>query len=249
MAARSSGSPSTTRAAVQLHREESRPGRRRRRVPPTRPSTEASREIGLLAHFLGDLLMPHHSNVRGAGLSDEHLQYELLVQAADPLARRRARVAQPEPDAGPLTNVRRMALSAASHSREWYEAVHASMTVSPTALTQVGRDATKVLLRRAADDMADVIWSVDQRRRRRTRGRVARGEPPVAWREGARDRPAAVRARARRQRQPDRRASASASRGRRPTDRSPRRRCGPDAYGTARWTGPVGKSPSCASAR
>ena len=53
-----------------------------------------------------------------------------------------------------------MALNAATYSREWYDAVHASMTVSPTALTQVGRDATRVLLRRAADDMADVIWSV-----------------------------------------------------------------------------------------
>ena len=120
----------------------------------------ASREIGLLAHFLGDLLQPYHTNVRGAGLNDEHLRYELLVQA---LTR--------WPDAAPewrsssrtpalLTNVRRMALNAASFSRARYDPVHASMAASPSALTQVGRDATKALLQRAADDMGAVIWSI-----------------------------------------------------------------------------------------
>jgi hypothetical protein len=121
---------------------------------------QASRELGLLAHFLGDLLQPYHTSVRGAGLNDEHLQYELLVQALT-----RWPDAAPEwrsPDRSPqlLANVRRMALNAASYSRGWYDAVHASMTVSPTALTQVGRDATRVLLQRGANDMADVIWSV-----------------------------------------------------------------------------------------
>ena len=147
-------------AAVQLHRAGVEAQEAGDAAAADAAFDEASREIGLLAHFLGDLLMPHHTNVRGAGLNEEHLQYELLVQALT-----RWPDAAPEwrsPNRTPqlLTNVRRMALSAASFSREWYDAVHASMTVSPTALTQVGRDATKVLLRRAADDMAAVIWSV-----------------------------------------------------------------------------------------
>jgi hypothetical protein len=120
----------------------------------------ASREVGLLAHFLGDILMPYHTNPAAAPLGDEHHAYELLVQA---LTR--------QPDAAPewrspsrtpvlLTNVRRMALSAASFSYDWFDAIHASMRVSPGALTQVGRDATKAVLQRAAQDMANVIWSV-----------------------------------------------------------------------------------------
>ena len=147
-------------AAVQLHREGVEAQEAGDTTAADGAFEEASREIGLLAHFLGDLLQPYHTNVRGAGLNDEHLQYELLVQALTrwPDAAPEWRSPNRTPDL--LPNVRRMALSAASYSRGWYDAVHASMSVSPTALTQVGRDATKVLLRRAADDMADVIWSV-----------------------------------------------------------------------------------------
>ena len=147
-------------AAVQLHREGVEAQEAGDAAAADAAFDEASREIGLLAHFLGDLLQPYHTNVRGAGLNDEHLQYELLVQAlrAGPT---------PRPSGAARTGRRPCSRTcagwrchAATYSRGWYDAVHASMTVSPTALTQVGRDATKVLLRRAADDMADVIWSV-----------------------------------------------------------------------------------------
>jgi hypothetical protein len=121
---------------------------------------DASREVGLLAHFLGDLLQPYHTNIDGAGLNDEHLDYELLVQALTrwPDSAPEWRSANRTPKL--LANVRRTALNAASFSRGWYDQVHDSMKASPGALTQVGRDATKVLLQRAADDMANVIWSI-----------------------------------------------------------------------------------------
>ena len=115
-------------AAVQLHREGVEAQEAGDTAAADAAFDEASREIGLLAHFLGDLLQPYHTNVRGAGLNDEHLQYELLVQALTrwPDAAPEWRSANRTPEL--LTNVRRMALSAASYSRGWYDAVHASMT-------------------------------------------------------------------------------------------------------------------------
>ena len=69
------------------------------------------------------------------------------------MARRRAGMAQPERTPTLLTNVRRMALNAAAYSREWYDAVRASMTVSPTALTQVGRTR-----RRSSSGVRRTTW-------------------------------------------------------------------------------------------
>jgi hypothetical protein len=121
---------------------------------------DASRQVGLLGHFLGDLLQPYHTNIKGAGLNDEHLQYELLVQALTrwPDAAPEWRTANRSPRL--LTNIRRTALAAASFSRGWYDPVHASMKASAGALTQIGRDATRALLQRAADDMANILWSI-----------------------------------------------------------------------------------------
>jgi hypothetical protein len=229
-------------AAVQLHREGTEAQEAGDTAAADAAFDAASRELGLLAHFLGDLLMPHHTNVRGAGLNEEHLQYELLVQALTrwPDAAPEWRSASRTPEL--LTNVRRTALSAASFSRAWYDAVHASMTVSPTALTQVGRDATRVLLRRAAEDMADIIWSVTNHVG--VAPELGSLDASLPWR-GVKayetGQKLAVRAL-------DVKGNPMEGLGIRVAwtkdDGSvATKTLWTDAYGTARWTGPVGKSP------
>ena len=202
----------------------------------------ASREIGLLAHFLGDLLQPYHTNVRGAGLNDEHLQYELLVQALTrwPDAAPEWRSPNRTPDL--LTNVRRMALNAASFSRELVRRGPRVDDREPDGAHPggSGRDEGPPAAGRGRHGRRHLVG--DQPHGPRAGARVARGEPAVARREGVRDRPAAVGPRARRQGQPDGgpRHPRRLDEGRRVRRR--RRRCGPTRYGTARWTGPVGKS-------
>ena len=122
----------------------------------------ASREIGLLSHYYTDILQPYHSGSLGVSLGDEADEYEMLVAQ---LTRR----ASDSPDwqssvrtVDRVVNVRAMAIAAAALSRTYLSEVHANIRDHPGVLTTRVREITGRLCRRAAQDLADIIWSVSR---------------------------------------------------------------------------------------
>jgi hypothetical protein len=124
--------------------------------------TDASHHLGLLAHFIGDISQPFHTAPEGPGLTTLHEAYEGLVAAQ-----------QRAPDARPdwrsdrrtvseISNIRRTAIATAAYSRSWFGDVYAVLTTDGVVLTPELDAITGSLMRRAAEDLADIIWSVSQ---------------------------------------------------------------------------------------
>ena len=123
--------------------------------------TDASREIGLMSHYLSDIMMPWHSHYDGIGAAG-HLAYEQLVGA-----RQGSASASPEWVSGrrtvsTLTNARTTAIKAAAYSRSFFTELHAEFVKDTTTLNARVRDITKLLMVRTANDLADMIWSISQ---------------------------------------------------------------------------------------
>lgn len=122
----------------------------------------ASREIGLLSHYYTDILQPYHSAYAGLNLDEEHRVYELLV---DKVTHR----ASDSPDwqssvrtVEQIRDVRATTIAAAAFSRSYFGELHASFVDHPGVLTSRVREITGRLFRRAARDLADIIWSISQ---------------------------------------------------------------------------------------
>jgi hypothetical protein len=122
----------------------------------------ASHEIGLLSHYLTDILQPYHAAYAGLNKEKAHAAYERLVA---PLMRR----ASDQPawhsasrSVAAIANIRSTVAAAAAYSRSKFSALHAEVKASPDRLTPRMRDITGKLARRAAQDLADIIWSISR---------------------------------------------------------------------------------------
>ena len=122
----------------------------------------ASVAFGWMAHYFGDILQPFHTNYAAVDRDASHSRYEHLVGAA---TRR--------PDQSPdwmttdrtpdlLSDVRGTAIAAAAYSRgfypELYKEFHANETILNARVTQITGD----VLKRAASDLANILYSLDQ---------------------------------------------------------------------------------------
>jgi hypothetical protein len=121
----------------------------------------ASREIGLMAHYYSDIMMPWHSHYDGIGAAG-HLQYEQLVGLEQ-----RAASDAPEWGSGrrtvsTITDARATAISAATYSRGFFPELSTAFNADPTKLTSRVREITRLLMVRTANDLADMIWSISQ---------------------------------------------------------------------------------------
>ncbi len=122
----------------------------------------ASHEIGLLSHYLTDIMQPYHSAAAGTGKDSIHHDYEMLV---DPLTRRASDMSSwhtSSRSVSKIGNIRSVAVAAAAYSRSKFSALHAEMTASRSRLTTRAKEITGALARRAAQDLANIIWSVSQ---------------------------------------------------------------------------------------
>jgi hypothetical protein len=120
----------------------------------------ASKRIGMMAHYYADLLQPHHSTYAAVGNDAEHFAYELLVDRSHRRASDRPEWSSPTRSVSKVTNVRSMAISAAAYSRGYYAELHALFGPDWMVLTPRVEDITGLMFRRAAEDLADMIYSI-----------------------------------------------------------------------------------------
>jgi hypothetical protein len=123
---------------------------------------DASVEIGLLSHYYSDILQPYHSHYSGIGQTAPHRNYELMVEADIVNASSRSGWSSPRRTVSQIGNIRAEAIAAASFSRGKFTALHAQVVAHPTTVTATTNAITEDLLERAANDLADIIYSISR---------------------------------------------------------------------------------------
>lgn len=122
----------------------------------------ASYNLGMLAHFYGDILQPFHTSRDAIGQTTTHRAYELLVdkshrRSTDASGWSVANTAWVVKD---VTDVRALALAAAAYSRARYTQLAANFSASDTSLSPTAATLTREVLVRASGDLANLIASV-----------------------------------------------------------------------------------------
>jgi hypothetical protein len=122
----------------------------------------ASISFGWMAHYVGDILQPYHTNYAAVQLDDSHLRYENLVGKLT-----RSPEASPEwstEDRSPkaVADVRATAIAAAAYSRKYFPELYSVFKVDETVLAPRVMEITGYLLKRASSDLADMLYSIDQ---------------------------------------------------------------------------------------
>ena len=122
----------------------------------------ASYNLGMLAHFYGDILQPFHTSRDAIGKSTTHKAYELLVDdlTRHPVDSPGWQVKNTGWTIKDVTNVRNAAIAAAAYSRVRYLDLQAHFDASDTTLDSTASQITKEVLIRASGDLANLISSV-----------------------------------------------------------------------------------------
>lgn len=122
---------------------------------------EASYQLGMLAHFWGDLSMPYHTDQAAQEHDDEHHTYEHLVDdltdTIDDAPTWSA--ANTTWAVSNMPNVRTAAVALAAYSRARYDEAHDSIDANDTSLSNAAKAVTKELMIRATGSLADLIYS------------------------------------------------------------------------------------------
>jgi hypothetical protein len=120
---------------------------------------EASRLVGLLAHYAGDVSQPFHSAY--AGLDDKlHSSYERIVGAVTRSPGAKPQWQRPAHEVTPSTNVRRTIIRTAAYSRQFYKELRTHLAAHPGELDARASEITGLVLKRAADDLASIIAAI-----------------------------------------------------------------------------------------
>jgi|GEM_PF-6507030 len=121
----------------------------------------ASREIGLVSHYLSDMMMPWHSHYDGIGARG-HLEYEQLVGAKMRKASDMPGWVSTRRTVSSLTNARTTAVAAAAYSRGYFPELSTKFNADMKTLTPRVQEITRLLMVRTANDLADMIWSISR---------------------------------------------------------------------------------------
>jgi hypothetical protein len=126
---------------------------------------EASYEIGLMSHFITDVLQPFHASV--LGLDDPHNYhhaYEMLVGVDGWKGKDAHPEWQPSSrSVSTISNSRAVAINAAAYSRSLFPSLMSHLEATGgRRLDDRANEITRAVLRRAAQDLANLIWSIDQ---------------------------------------------------------------------------------------
>ncbi len=123
---------------------------------------DASYHIGLLSHIYGDILQPYHTAYAAIKRDDEHHNYEQVVA---PLTRHPNDMPAWQSSrrtVSTFANIRTKAVASAKYSRSFYPALHRAFAPDQHHMNDTVKSITGKVMKRAADDLADVIWSVAQ---------------------------------------------------------------------------------------
>ena len=122
----------------------------------------ASTTFGWMAHYVGDILQPYHTAYAAIDLDDSHLRYENLVGRLT-----RSPDATPEwitDDRTPkaIDDVRLTSIAAAAYSRKFFPELYSIFKLDETVLAPRVMEISGLVLKRASEDLADMLYSIDQ---------------------------------------------------------------------------------------
>ena len=123
---------------------------------------EASIQIGLMSHYVGDLAEPYHTHMGGIPRGDQAKKYEQLVA---PLHRDKNDTpawSSSRRTVNEIDNVRDTAAGTAAYSRTFWKELHDRLTSNGFELSDRVREITGLVFKRAQNDLADLIWSITQ---------------------------------------------------------------------------------------
>lgn len=123
---------------------------------------DASYHIGLLSHIYGDILQPYHTAYAAMNRATEHHNYEQVVA---PLTRKASDMPAWQSSRRTVStfgNIRTKAVASAKYSRSLYPSLHKAFAPDQHHMNATVKAITGKVMTRAANDLADVIWSVAQ---------------------------------------------------------------------------------------
>jgi hypothetical protein len=123
---------------------------------------DASYHIGLLAHIYGDILQPFHTAYAAMNYPNVHVKYELVVTTGVRKASDRPEWSSSRRTVSTFSNIRTKAIAAAAYSRSYFHELYREFAPNPTRLTARASTITGLVLKRASNDLADVIWCISQ---------------------------------------------------------------------------------------
>jgi len=123
----------------------------------------ATINVALLSHFLADISQPYHTARAGFGQSRLHVAYETAVSARTGTPASAPDWADPTQAVSVVSNIRKTAAATASYSRARFADLHRAWAATGDIANPTVTRITGEVLKRAARDLASVIWSLDQR--------------------------------------------------------------------------------------
>jgi len=122
----------------------------------------ASKQLGMLAHFWGDLSMPFHTNQDAQTNDSDHHALELVVNdlTRGPTDKPGWSVANTNWNVSNMSNVRTGAVAMAAYSRARYHDLNAAYDANDASLSNAAENILQDVLIRASGDLADLIQSV-----------------------------------------------------------------------------------------
>ena len=124
--------------------------------------TDASYHIGLMAHIYGDILQPYHTAYAAEKLDTQHHNYEQLVNKLTQHPNDMPAWSSSRRTVSTFSNIRTKAIASAHYSASWFPELHKAFAPNQKVLSSRVRDITAHVMKRAANDLADVIWSISQ---------------------------------------------------------------------------------------
>ena len=123
---------------------------------------EASIEIGLMSHYVGDLAEPYHTHMGGIPRGDQAKKYEQLVAPLHRDANDTPAWSSSRRTVDEIDNVRDTAAGTAAYSRQFWKELHDRLTNNGFELSDRVSEITGLVFKRAQNDLADMIWSITQ---------------------------------------------------------------------------------------
>ena len=122
----------------------------------------ASTEIGLLSHYVADLSQPYHTHVDATPHLRIHLDYENLISPLQRDANDTPAWSSNRRTVSEVTDIRAKAVGTAAYSRQFFKELHRRLSTDGVRLTPRVSEITGLVLKRASNDIADMIWSISQ---------------------------------------------------------------------------------------
>ncbi len=124
---------------------------------------EASIQIGLMGHYVGDLAEPYHTHMDGIPLGNEAHDYEQIVAPLHRSANDTPAWSSSRRSVSEIDNVRETAAGTAAYSRGFFHELRNELKERNfNSLTNRASEITGLVFKRAANDLADMIWSISR---------------------------------------------------------------------------------------